>query len=400
MKFSFTKNYRFRCKKCGACCNQRALSLTDGEFEWLKNNVDSDQYELLYKFYPSPDIPLNEVALNKGSRCLFYSKADPQKTCTIYNSRFFQCVMYPLSFSAFPDGELLVNVLHCKGVSITDGEIINEEFVEKLLEKNKQLSLFINNWINFYQDRHSQLLPFYFNPYDRTEFQAKRFFLEKISNWIAQPHLKNHSIEVRIEAVTQVVHKCLYDNMGQLARKLNSGPILFLTFSDIENFALKIQKEMELNFISKCIVINKKKQRENKRILSKGEVQLLNGGKPRDYKMNEKISCLTPDLEKIGITVEEVIREKPFSNDADQLLNDYLEELCHRIGRGGIQMSFPVYALLETFYHYSKEIMLHALVYSQHSKSVEEHHIQDAITVLDSRDRIGDIFKKVLEDGF
>ena len=359
--------------------------------------MGNEPFEYVKQFYLTPTRRLHDISF-KGKICVFLRNVDNQKICGIYNSRFITCRMYPFSFSALPDGELLVNIVHCNGVSLDQGELVTEEFVKRILDDLNWIDKsFLCDFITLQKDHHAGLLPF-FTFQDIAEFRTKRYFLDKVAQWIVHSYSRDKSIDVRIRAVAEILTGFMRNNLTQLARKISTAPPLLITLSDARNFASEIKKELETKLISTGEEFELLKQKDLQKILLEKKVEILVDQKPRIFQIDEEISYTTPYLDKLKVRVESVVSEKPLSNDAIQLLEEFIIEICSRIGHGGFTMNIPIIDVLQTLHRFSQDLMSHARAYSQENNLIEKSHIHDAIVYLDSRNALGVTCAEVINE--
>lgn len=396
MQFAFSKKYRFDCTQCGVCCLQKALSLTDAEYERFTKIVDHSCYENVRKYYLADNIRLNDVSF-KGKDCFFLSRLNKKKICRIYNSRFIMCRLFPLAVTALPDGEILVNLIHCNGVSLDQGELVNESFVKNILDDvYSRDPSFLPKLIAHRKSYHNNLFPFY-TRLDLTDFWTKSHFLNRIFTWFVNKSPRNKCIDVRIRAINKVLSEDLRIKLQKLFNEYRlSQPPVILTSIDVEKMADEIEKGLEnrLSRISEGVELQK--QKEVHKILSEKKAEILVNGQPKMLSLDEKTTYFTPYLDKIEIKVKNLFNEKPLSNDAIQLFEDYIGEILRRVDHGGFTMNIPIIDILESLYRFSQGILTHALVYSYESKKIEKDHINDAIVYLDTRYTLGSICAEVI----
>lgn len=398
MQFAFSKRYRFECKQCGVCCLQKALSLTDAEYERFTKLVDHSLYENVSKYYLTPEIRLHDVSF-RGKDCYFTKKINGKKICRMYDSRFITCRLFPLAVTALPDGEILVNLVHCNGVSLDHGELVNESFVKNILDDvNSRDPSFLPKLILHRKSYHNDFFPFY-TRLDLTDFWTKRHFLNRIAKWLANKTPRNKSIHVRIRAINEVLSKDLSVKLQKLFNEYGlSQPPIILTQIDVEKMANEIEEGLEnrLKRISEDVEL--RNQNEILKILSEKKTEILVDEKLKMMSLNQKITYFTPYLDKIETKVKNLLKEKPLSNDAIQLFEDYIAEILKRVDQGGFPMSIPIIDILESLYRFFQGILTHAQVYSDESTKIEKDHLNDALVYLDTRYTLGSICARVVKE--
>lgn len=399
MKFAFSKKYRFKCKKCGVCCRTlKNLSLTDSGYEDFIKIVDKSQFEDVREYNITPSIRIHDVSF-EGKDCYFLKRIGKKKICGIYDSRFVLCRLFPLAVTALPNGELLVNLCHCNGVSIDRGELVDETFVKKTLkEVNSKNQTYLQKLVADYRFGHNLLFSF-FTRLELVDFWAKRYFLNKISQWFIEKSPRRKSVDIRIKALEEVLSKDLRGNLKKLFDKLGLiQPPMILIQDDVRKMATEIENGLEtrLHEISKNIEL--KKQTEVAKTLSQKKVEMLDNGEPKILRLDEKVTFSTPYLNKIKVEVGILFEEKPLSNTAVQLFEEYIAEILSRVDLGGFPMKIPIIVILESLYRFSGKILTHARAYSHKSMKIERAHINDAIIYLDITYALGSIFGRVTQE--
>lgn len=396
MKFAFSKKYRFKCKKCGACCRLKTLSLTDSEYEDFIKIVDKSQFEDVREHNITPSIRIHDVSF-KGKDCYFLKRIDKKKICRIYDSRFVLCRLFPLAVTALPNGELLVNLCHCNGVSIDRGEFVDETFVKKAFkEVDSKNQTFLQELVADYRFYHNLLFSF-FTRLELVDFWAKRHFLNKISQWFIEKSPRRKSVDIRIKALEEVLSKDLHGKLKKLFDKLGLiQPPMILMQNDVRKLATEIENGLETRLYEISKDIELKKQTEVAKTLSQKKAEMLDNGEPKILRLDEKVTFSTPYLNKIKVEVGILFEEKPLSNTAVQLFEEYIAEILSRVGHGGFPMKIPIIVILESLYRFSGNILTHARAYSNKSMKIEKAHISDAIIYLDTRYALGSIFVRVM----
>lgn len=172
MEFSFRRGYRFECLKseCAYCCRGESMALSAKDFEKWK---ESGLLEKAGRLGSNPATPFLPYEIFFSGQCSFLK----DNLCSVYGLRPVTCRLFPLTISFLPEGEMLVNLIRCAGVSEERGELINEAFVERQLREIEAefLQAVKQNRI----EAHSKLMPF-FTPEDFTDFGSKRLFVQSL----------------------------------------------------------------------------------------------------------------------------------------------------------------------------------------------------------------------------
>jgi len=234
---------------------------------------------------------------------------------------------------------------------------------------------------------------------DLTDFWTKRHFLSKISQWFVNKSPRNKSIDVRIRAIQELLSIDLSRKLQKLYNELGLlQPPMILMRSDVEKMAKQIESGLEnrLNMISEDVELGKKTLLLN--ILSEKRVEILFEEEPKTFQLDEKISFFTPYLDKVGVKVENLLNEKPLSNEAVQLFEEYIAEILSRVDHGGFNLNIPIIDIMESLYRFSQGILTHAKAYSKESAKIEKDHLNDAIIYLDTRYTLGSILVGVIQE--
>ena len=79
-EFTFSEKYKFKCRKCGACCHVRTLSFNGAEFQRLKATVNQSLYEEAKGSYLTPTMSFHDVSF-KVRDCPFLEDNSAAKNC-------------------------------------------------------------------------------------------------------------------------------------------------------------------------------------------------------------------------------------------------------------------------------------------------------------------------------
>lgn len=400
MQFTFSKNYRFECTQCGECCIQSRISITDSEYEKLTKLVDRSHYDL-QEFNLTSKLHLNDISFKDGN-CHFLKKINGKRICGIYASRFIPCRLFPLSFSASPNGDLIVNLLHCNGVSLEHGEFVNESYVENAINDINSIDdSFFREHVSNEMSINGGLLPFY-TVNENTEFLNKRGFLGRISEWFNKNTLKDKSVEIRLLSIKGALEDYFPNTLREMF--IESGLTqLPMTLSnvDIDKLASKIEDGLELRLKNEAIIAELQYKKDLRKILSQGKFVLpVAGQDSATYGLNEKIVFFTPVMDKLEIIAKDLLKEKSLSNEATHTFECYVKEVLNRVGRGGFYMSIPIIDIMESLCNLSFAIKTYAIAYSSKSAMIEKEHINDAIIYVDMRNTIEELCVAVVERAY
>jgi Fe-S-cluster containining protein len=127
------KDLRFKCQRCAIfCCKLGGPILIFKDLQRLRQaNIKEENYEKIMK--GNIDICLKET---ENGSCVFleYDDGSKQYACSIYNFRPSLCRLYPFEFSlTSPNTGVLKIIPCCNGLNATDGELVDQKFVEKNL---------------------------------------------------------------------------------------------------------------------------------------------------------------------------------------------------------------------------------------------------------------------------
>jgi Fe-S-cluster containining protein len=399
MEFAFSAAYGFQCKKCGICCHARALSLTEDEYKKFTQTVAQADYESIQQFYMTPAMGMHMYDVGfKGKDCSFLERKPGTRLCKIYPSRYIVCRIFPLTISVLPGGELLVGLIRCNGVSIENGVRVDERFVKKVLDSiNDADPSFLREYIAELQTYHKNPLPFYTDK-DLIDFSTKREFINRISCWLLNQTPKDKPLDVRTKSIGELLNSELSMRLQILARKLRSPPPMLLTPEDVRNLAEEIETELEKKLKTMCENVELNNRTERLTTLATGKTEMGVDGKPTPCSIDQKIPVPTPHLDKVEVTIRDLLIEKPMSIEATQLCEDYLAEMLSRVDHGGFPAYVPIAIMMESLYRLTQAVLTHAKAYSPKSSRIEECHVKDAITQSDSTYALQSILKEVAEE--
>jgi Fe-S-cluster containining protein len=381
------------------CCHLKVLSLTEDEYSEVTRNVAQADYENIEQFYMTPvmGIRMHDIGF-KENDCVFLTRKTKTTMCKIYRSRFIMCRMYPLAISVLPSGELLVGLIHCNGVSVENGEPVNEQFVKKVLDSiNDADPSFLRDYIAELHLYHENPLRFYTNK-ERTDFLTKREFMSKISKWLVNQTPKDKPLDVRTKAIGELLNIELSKSLQVFARKIHLPLPLLLTSKDVQNLTVEIEKDLErkLKTMSQNVELDNRTERLTTLATRKTEMGM--NGKPTECSIDQRMSVSTPYLDKVEVTIKDLLNEKPMSSEATHLFEDYLTEMLKRADHGGFPADVPIVIMMECLYRLAQGILTHAKAYSSKSNEIEEYHVRDAITQFDSTYALRSILKEVVQE--
>ena len=97
---------RFKCKKCGRCCENSKIRLSPYDILRLCKRLSIPTMEFLKKYaypiYDKENKDLLTCMLKTSPRCLFLA----EEGCVVYNDRPYACRVYPLAVDPFYNGNL------------------------------------------------------------------------------------------------------------------------------------------------------------------------------------------------------------------------------------------------------------------------------------------------------
>jgi Fe-S-cluster containining protein len=246
-RFTFTKPYHFKCKeKCGMCCHQKGLLLTENDYKRLKH-VSNNQIKL-----KPVDVPgFHYEMMLETKRCPFLKETQ----CSIYKDRPIICRIYPLSMAFSPNGELFINLLRCPEVSVLQGKMVNPEILTETLKdiQNTESAFLLQK-----KEREINAIPKEF-------FDMKRLFYQKIGQWVSCSILKGQNIEVKGNSVA---HAFLAVIDIKKTRKMS------VLDSDLDRTVSLVEKKVMYHLPSSLSATIEQRRRQLKRSLKKNRVKL------------------------------------------------------------------------------------------------------------------------------
>lgn len=395
MRFSFTKNYRFECQKCGRCCNQRSLALTEPEYQRLKSSLECGTCEISRNPVSMASFAPYNASFG-GNPCPLLRN----KLCSNYDERPIVCRLFPLQITALPNGELFVNLIHCNGVSLSHGAPVDERFVKDVLnDLDKSDKTFLPSYIQNRSSYHSDKLFPFFTIYDRVDFNSKRLVITRVSEWLTLKSAVDKPIDIRCRAVLEVLDSNLPRLLTELCKHLGlREPPFILIKEDIDLLLSKLESNLDelLSAASRRVLLKKKKLIGKMR--RKGKIEIEAEGKIKTVLPDSLIPYVGPRGETVNVQAKELIKMKPIAEKGRVLLDDFIVEVLNRIDEGGFPMDMPIPDILESLYRFSQALITHSTAYSQNQDIISERNINDAITYLDTLYTLGMICRNVVEE--
>jgi len=132
INLTFRRNsLRFRCRRCAVfCCKLGSPKLLAKDIECLKRVVNNPDIFLVAKQASLKD--------RKGGSCIFllFNVEEGLYQCSVYDYRPTFCRLYPFHFEKLgPQSYALKFVPCCNGLNTKDGDVVDENFFVKSLQK-------------------------------------------------------------------------------------------------------------------------------------------------------------------------------------------------------------------------------------------------------------------------
>jgi len=303
------------------------------------------------------------------------------------------CILFPLTLFYLPDGRLIVNFVRCEGYDLEDGEIVDQEFVFKVLEEIKDKEpnfldeLIINSLSTF-----SDFVPFYTQSeivsYDsKLKFNAflADVFKKHVSdryNFRAQAHAFIRTIKYGIDA-------SLYGSYYHIKHR----PILVLD-EELNYIKDAVLTYFEENYDSQFLEIMRLVE-DNELLASKtGVCELYLDGDVKKVNINEVLSWKTYPVDEgeIKLKVAHVYYRKKLSVEALSLLVDYIAEVLRRVGLGGFPIDAPISITLQVLGEYINNLEFYYNLYSGELEEASLDAVKRAIQDLDTNFVLGSIY--------
>lgn len=385
MEFSFDKAYRFQCVRCAKCCYQETLSITQNDYNRMKQFLGSKGARVRKnssKSYPYEMESLGACPFLKGD------------LCSIYSRRPVVCRAFPLTFSFLSDGQLYVNLIHCKGVGLNDGKQVDESFVTEVVRDIQELDpeFFSTLKNNSVQERES-LLPF-LDEGNVADFESKRMFLSEISKWLSDKSLEGQNIRIKCHVVLSNILHLLEHQVGQIRNIVRVNPPLILTKDDVENIVADIDREIPSVLERGLKHTLEAVEDRNARALSTNQTEVFWDGELKKVGLEDSLPFRDLYGKTTHIKVKELIFEKSIEREAERIALEYIEELLNRVDLGGFPMSAPLVVILPSLDEYSVNLHTYSQFYSRDQEKISSESMERAIEDLDTRLLINKIYRE------
>lgn len=138
----YERKLRFKCQRCATfCCKLGGPSLTKKDVEQIESvGYDISRFiEPTKRQYGNFSFMPSAVKTKKDGSCIFLRVNKRRNTyeCSIYDIRPVLCRLYPFDFKRINDNSLLLKIIQCcKGLNDANGELVNDNFIEKHLSED------------------------------------------------------------------------------------------------------------------------------------------------------------------------------------------------------------------------------------------------------------------------
>jgi len=385
MKFSFNKSYRFQCVKCAKCCYQEALSITQSDYNRIKNMLEAKGIRVQKDSLKSYLYEMESLGA-----CPFLKR----DLCSIYSRRPLVCRAFPLTFSFLPDGQLYVNLIHCKGVGLNSGEQVDESFVSEVVRDIQIVdpeffpALRGNSILE-----HESLLPF-LDEGSVTDFELKRMFLLQISKWLSSKLLEGQNIRIKCHVLLSAILPLLEHQVGRIRESLRLKPPLILTKDDVGSIVKEIAEKIPHLLEGGLKDALKAVKDRNARAVRTNQTEVFWGGELKKVGLEDSLPFKDLYGKTTHVKVKELIFEKSIEPAAERIVLEYIDELLNRVDLGGFPMSGPLVVILPSLDEYSVNLHTYSLFYSCDREKVSSESMERAIEDLDTRLLINKIYRE------
>jgi len=385
MEFSFNKAYRFQCVRCAKCCYQEALSITQSDYNRLREFLGSNRARVRKDSSKSYLYEMESLGA-----CPFLKK----DLCAIYSIRPVVCRAFPLTFSFLPDGQLYVNLIRCRGIGLDDGKRVDESFVNEMIRDIQELdpeffSTLRSNTIL----EHESLLPFN-DEGSVTDFESKRMFLSKMSKWLSNKSLDGQNIRIKCHVLLSEILPLLEQHVGQIRDSVRVKPPLILTKDDVENIVAGIDREIPRVLERGLKNTLEAVEDRNARALGTNQTDVFWDGELKRVGLEDNLPFNDLYGKTMYVKVKELIFEKKVEREAERIALDYIEELLNRVDLGGFPMSGPLAVILPSLDEYSVNLHTYSQFYSRGGEKISSESMEKAIEDLDTRLLISKIYRE------
>ena len=396
MKFTFDPNLKFKCKKCGQCCDQYSFTISENELNFIRQKIDEKEYST--EPYPEKFYLPYEIKFTSDF-CPFYK----DKLCSVYKNRFSTCRIYPFDFIVTPDKEYIIDLVKCSGVSKNEGEEINETYINQLFNDiNKYDPNFIKNKTKFLHLKIENLIPGY-TGYDQVDFNTKMNIKRQLIALIKEKDILIESSEVITRALELSLNEDFFKIEQLYFNKLkfiptNLAPFCYLSEGEANSLWRDYLKKHRKEIIAKINYSKKEKIEIIEKIIKRGHINVMEGKNIVQKNINENTVFRRINGELIDVKIKDTLIDIPYGDNSIQLMNEYL---CEIINRNGISGFFIIYPLLH-FLSGCKNLMWElynqgkVIAFIHKHKQIEETDMEEAIKIVDSHSLITPIMRQII----
>lgn len=381
MKLQYTfkpSEHRFKCTKCGKCCHPTALSLTERECYYLTGiGIKSDSF--LHDSNP----PFRGILKVKG-RCPFLGS---DKLCKIYHNRPIVCLSFPLTFECLDNDTIFVNFIRCEGADNEEGEIVDDEFV------NKTIVEIMGREPKFFEQIQMKaapgpLVPLYTSR-DLTLSPLKLKFMDYLAELLIRVVTDRNNLRASIHGYVTSVRELV--GLALRERRLQSALVLDDDLQYIMDYiSSEISRVFEIKFNEIVGLID----RAERLAIEEGKCELLLDGKTRSVGIHDsvelKVACYETERKKVKVS--NIYLRKELSPDAFKYAIEYLSELFKRVGLGGFPIDAPLMTILDVFAEFINNLEFQWNLYSGESPVVDLTSAKMAISDLDTCFTLGSMY--------
>jgi len=372
--------------------------LTENELLFIKEKIKNDKYKIsenagrIKKIFPY-EIIFNNIV------CPFLEN----NLCTIYNDRFIMCRLYPFDISILPNGEILVDLIHCNGVYYDKGNVVNVEYMTSMMDELEQYNKsFYNSFIKYRRlDAYKTVSGFTFsdNVNPKTKIYIRTFFIELFNHKI----IRDIPIELKQPAILKIyyekfrlIYEDFFDTLGYRSTFLEQP--VFLLSIDIKHILNKFKNIFEIEILKYIENSKKTKYDVLNAVKNKKKMRVETGREVLEKNLEDEIDIIFRNKQKKYVKLKDVLIDKKYSKSAILEINKYFIELMGRYGRYGFPIAMPLKIMLESLSQMSWLVYVQSKSYSLPKKIINKKDVIEAISYLDRRNILSNIIIKIYED--
>ncbi len=286
-----------------------------------------------------------------------------------------------------------MNFVRCEGCDIEDGEIVDQEFVLKVLEEiNDREPNFFDELIRNSLSTFGNFVPFY-TISEIIQYDSKLKFNSFLADMFKKHVSDEYNFRPQAHSFIQTIKYGIEASLYKRYYRTKHLPILILD-EDLDYIKDSVSTYFEENYDSQFLEIVRIVDDNELLAIKTGVCEICLDGEVKKMDINEVLPWKTiPGNEgEIKLKISHVYFRKKLNTEALALLVDYVAELLRRVGLGGFPVDAPISIMLQALGEYINNLEFYYNLYSGESGEVSLDAVKRAIQDLDTNFVLGSIY--------